>query len=225
MSEIYSPAEDSYLMSETLKKVVPRLLIKKPGLALLEVGCGSGIIISNLSKFCGQCFGVDVIDYRIIKEGYLFKKVDSEILPFDNDSFDIVISNQVIEHVSNQDLHIKEIHRVLKHGGVCYLATPNKYWPIEPHYYLPFLGVLSQKIANWYMGLFYCKNYDVKLLSYNQLTQKLEKYFEIDDFTKRVVERPNKYHLEKFYRIIPRFFIKMISVELFPSFILVLRKS
>ena len=43
MSEIYEPAEDSYLMSEALKRELPKLLNKNPELKFLEVGCGSGI--------------------------------------------------------------------------------------------------------------------------------------------------------------------------------------
>jgi len=48
MSEIYSPAEDSYLMSETLKKKLPGLLKKNPNLRLLEIGCGSGFNMQTL---------------------------------------------------------------------------------------------------------------------------------------------------------------------------------
>ena len=43
MPQIYEPAEDSYLMSEALKREIPKLLKKNSSLKLLEVGCGSGI--------------------------------------------------------------------------------------------------------------------------------------------------------------------------------------
>ena len=43
MPTIYEPSEDSYLMSEVLKKKIPKLLNKNPGLKFLEIGCGSGI--------------------------------------------------------------------------------------------------------------------------------------------------------------------------------------
>lgn len=45
-------------------------------------------------------------------------------LPFENESFQTVISTQVLEHVEKPWIMIKEIHRILKPGGVCVLTTP-----------------------------------------------------------------------------------------------------
>src|SRR3989344_4219649 len=136
---------------------------------VLDIGCGNGLISKNLREYCKELIAVDVEDKRLIEGDYKFILVKDENLPFEKNYFDIIISNQVIEHVTDQDLHIKEIFRVLSDKGICYLATPNKYWPIEPHYYLPFLGLLPTKIANIYLKIFKNKYYDVKLLSYNQL--------------------------------------------------------
>jgi len=47
---IYQPAEDSFLMSEILKKEIPNLLITNPELKILEIGAGSGIHLETLSK-------------------------------------------------------------------------------------------------------------------------------------------------------------------------------
>ena len=49
-SEIYEPAEDSFLMSETLSAEVPKLLIKNPYLKFLEMGCGSGINLQTAER-------------------------------------------------------------------------------------------------------------------------------------------------------------------------------
>src|SRR3989338_5146868 len=87
----------------------------------LDVGCGNGIITRNLGKICKEIIGVDIEDKRLIKEGYKFILIKDEKLPFKDNTFDVVISNQVIEHVNDQDDHIKEIYRVLKDDGVCYL--------------------------------------------------------------------------------------------------------
>jgi release factor glutamine methyltransferase len=48
MSEIYEPAEDSYLLVNVLKKYLPKLIERNSDLKLLEVGCGSGIQIKNI---------------------------------------------------------------------------------------------------------------------------------------------------------------------------------
>ena len=84
---------------------------------------------------------MDVVDERTDTD-FDFRLVESEVLPFEPGSFEIVISNHVIEHVEDQALHLKEIARVLRPGGVCYLATPNKLWPMEPHFHLPMLAWL-----------------------------------------------------------------------------------
>jgi 2-polyprenyl-3-methyl-5-hydroxy-6-metoxy-1,4-benzoquinol methylase len=193
---------------------------------ILDIGCGNGMITSNIGNFSKEIIGIDVKDRRIVKKGYKFKLIKDEMLPFENNSFDVVISNQVIEHVNNQDRHVEEIYRVLRNGGICYLATPNKHWPIEPHYYLPFLGILPNKLANIYLRIFINKDYDVKLLSYYNLTKKLSKYFTVDNFTFKVIKNPKKYNLEKKYNFIPKFFFNFYLIKLFvPSFILVLRKK
>jgi ubiquinone/menaquinone biosynthesis C-methylase UbiE len=46
-------------------------------------------------------------------------------LPFKDNCFDIVISNQVLEHVNSTDNFVKECFRVLKNGGICIASTPN----------------------------------------------------------------------------------------------------
>lgn len=196
---------------------------------VLDIGCGTGIISSNLSKYFKKVYGVDVVDNRIIKEGYIFKKVKNEKLLFKNKFFDVIISNQVIEHVNNPEKHLSEIYRVMKKDGICYLATPNKYWPIEPHYYLLFLAILPKKLANLYLRIFRNKDYDAYLFSYGEIYKKLKKYFIVKNLTKQIIINSNKYYLESKYKIIPRFIIKLIPESLLnylvPSFILILKKK
>ena len=63
MSEIYELAEDSFLLSDTLKKEIPKLLKKNKNLKFLEVGCGSGINLqtaSNLGVKKENIFGTDI---------------------------------------------------------------------------------------------------------------------------------------------------------------------
>ena len=49
----------------------------------------------------------------------------NEPLPFEEDSFDAVVANQVLEHLHNTDLFITEIYRVLRPGGYAVVSTPN----------------------------------------------------------------------------------------------------
>jgi ubiquinone/menaquinone biosynthesis C-methylase UbiE len=116
------------------------------GARLLDIGAGSGYIASNLREFVGaegEVWAVDVNDQRRTNEGYRFKPVTGTELPFEDDSFDVVLSNHVIEHVGDRAAqlhHLGEIRRVLAPGGVCYLAVPNRWGLVEPHFRLPFLS-------------------------------------------------------------------------------------
>lgn len=72
---------------------------------------------------------VDTRDNRLIKEGYRYRQVTDARLPFAGESFDVVLSNHVIEHVGNaaeQRRHLQEIRRVMRWNGVGYLTVPNR---------------------------------------------------------------------------------------------------
>jgi len=163
-------------------------------LRILEIGCGSGII-SNYFGEKNSVYSVDIEEPPIKKRNFRFSKVKSEKLPFKNDYFDIVISNHVIEHVPNQEFHLSEVKRVMKNNGVGYLATPNKIFPIEPHYKVPFIHYLSNKL--FYSILRFLKKYNEKifLLSYFSLIRKLKVKFIIKDYTPFVIK--NKFIAKK----------------------------
>ena len=113
---------------------------------LLEIGTGSGGIAhwfgTHPDLRC-DVTAVDVCDNRLVRDGYEYLQVQGVELPFDDASFDVVITNHVIEHVGDADAqhrHLTEIHRVMKPDGVGYLAVPNRWMLTEPHFQLKFLS-------------------------------------------------------------------------------------
>jgi SAM-dependent methyltransferase len=117
-------------------------------LKLLEVGTGSGGIAHYFGTHptlrC-EVHAVDVTDQRLLRNGYVFHHVEGISLPFHDGHFDVVITNHVIEHVGGLDdqrNHLREVHRVMNSKGVGYLAVPNRWMLVEPHYRLAFLSWL-----------------------------------------------------------------------------------
>lgn len=119
---------------------------RRQPIRLLEVGTGSGGIAHYFGTHpdlrC-EVDAVDVHDNRLVSGGYRFHLVSDTCLPFPDQSFDVVLTNHVIEHVGDaaaQLAHLKEVRRVLRSNGVGYLAVPNRWMLVEPHYRLIFLS-------------------------------------------------------------------------------------
>lgn len=147
--------ESRYLKAKKIECLLE--LNSKAELSILEVGVGSGGIsyyFAKVSKGQYKVTAVDVVDSRLIFDGYDFHLVDGVALPFDCETFDVVISNHVIEHVGELDaqiLHLRELGRVLKKTGIGYLAVPNRWMLFEPHYKLIFLSWLPKKLRSPYL--------------------------------------------------------------------------
>jgi SAM-dependent methyltransferase len=136
---------------------------------VLEIGTGSGYIASLIAPKCRSFVSVDIVDERL-QADFSFELVSSEVLPFESASFDLVISNHVIEHVDDQGLHLRESGRVLREGGAIYLSTPNRYTFNEPHFRLPFLSWLPSSFRDSYVRLARKgAAFDVRPLSYGDL--------------------------------------------------------
>jgi SAM-dependent methyltransferase len=76
-----------------------------------------------------------------------------ESLPFPDSTFDFVVLDQVIEHVSDQKRVLSEAFRVLKPTGCVYIACPNYLRFYEPHYKLWFVPLMPKTLASWYLRL------------------------------------------------------------------------
>lgn len=192
---------------------------------ILDIGCGNGLITGYLANYGNTVSAVDVVDQRDLSfyNNYNFLLITDERLPFPDASFDMVISNHVIEHVDNHDQHVQEIQRVLKPGGICYFATPNRYFPYEVHYKVFFLHWLPQKLFVKSLKAIGKYSYPVKLLGYWGLTSKFKPYFDAVEYTHKIIKNPAKFAFEK----LPVWFSKLYSPLLniiSPTLIFILQK-
>lgn len=105
--------------------------IVKPGDKILEIGCGIGSVVAELTKRGFDIIGTDIsreaIHYGLKKYGDIKLEVQpAEQLSFDDRSFNVVMSYDLFEHIAQIDEHISEVARLLKPGGYYLLQTPNK---------------------------------------------------------------------------------------------------
>jgi len=122
-------------------------------MSCVDIGCGSGGISFHLAPYFQEVCGVDPEPWQRWQEymaeapNLSFREESIESLSLAGDSVDIVICNQVYEHVPCPETLIAQVFRILKPGGVCYFAGPNLLYPIEPHVYWPFIHWIPRRLA------------------------------------------------------------------------------
>lgn len=102
--------------------------------AILELGCGSGRLWNDNDQFIDDNWSLFVSDLSLgmvqeaincIKGGGYVNGlvVDAITIPFGNDKFDAVIANHMLFHIKNPSQALREIHRILRPGGMIYATT------------------------------------------------------------------------------------------------------
>lgn len=102
-----------------------------PNCQILELGCGSGNLAAFLNTMDIPVIASDIAQSAIDHARSLHPEIDfrvhsAEELPYADQSFDIVTSFDVLEHLPNVDQHLCEVSRVLKPNGYYLFQTPNK---------------------------------------------------------------------------------------------------
>ncbi len=175
-----------------LKKV--ERLVNLKDAVILDQGAGEGVWMNEFTNYTSpsKIFGFDIDKENFEKFQELqtgvdinkkiplqnFKICPAEKLDFDSNFFDVVFSNEVLEHVQDDNKSVKEVIRVLKPGGYFVIFTPNRGWPFETHgmffrgkYYwgnIPFLPWLPKFVSKRFAS--HVRNYsnkDIKRLFSN----------------------------------------------------------
>ena len=142
LSLLYKPREVFW------KKHLDTLGISKNS-RLLEVGSGQGIFLNRLyARYRARCYGVDIsprsvsyADRRFRSPRLSYLVGNATRLPFEDASFDFVVSFDVLEHVQDQPEAVREMLRVLKPGGKILIYTLNSNYRLTPDWFLEKLGI------------------------------------------------------------------------------------
>jgi ubiquinone/menaquinone biosynthesis C-methylase UbiE len=150
-----------FLIMETLRKYAPEFRVE--GSSVLDVGCGDAGALIAFAERGAKCAGIECFDTSL-ERGRLraadhgvevdLKKGVAEAIPFPDSSFDLVMLDNVLEHVGDRPLTLREVRRVLRPGGLLYMVTPKPFslyslWN-DPHYDLAGLVLMPRSMQIWY---------------------------------------------------------------------------
>ncbi len=131
--------------------------------AVLDIGCGDAGVPIAFAEKGARAFGIE-LEQRSLDRGRLRAEEHAvavglcagiaEALPFSDAAFELVILDNVLEHVGDQRRTLAEIRRVLRPGGLLYLVTPKPFSlasiASDPHYQLAGLTLLPRPVQVWY---------------------------------------------------------------------------
>ncbi|MGC8816321.1 MAG: class I SAM-dependent methyltransferase [Candidatus Hadarchaeum sp.] len=129
-------------MIESLRRVASKTLYvnmqkilslaeEKKGCNFLDIGCGGGEFTLDFARKIGasNIYGVEISKTKIIeakKRGIITKRADAnKKLPFKDKFFDVILCNQVAEHLFDPDTLFEEIYRIMKDNGYAIVSVPN----------------------------------------------------------------------------------------------------
>ena len=169
---------------------------KCQNLKILDIGSGEGGTSEVLSED-NFVTSFDMNKIRLLRQQNSFSDINllcgsSSSLPFKNNSLDLIILQDVLEHLDNKEKLINNIYNLLNDNGMIYLSTPNKYSVIniiaDPHWGVPLVSLLKRESVRKYFLNYFRKSEmnrkDIaELLSLKNIYELFADKFEVQLFT------------------------------------------
>ncbi len=208
-SELLNPAHSNYkrlLRGRELSKeraiIIDKIISLNKicnNLKILDIGSGEGGTAAFFSE-TNQVISYDLNLVRLKRQqqcspNFFIINGSAESLPFRSSGFDLIILQDVLEHIINKDLLVKELSRVLKDSGLIYISTPNKYSLLniisDPHWGIPLLSLFKREgIKKYFLRYFRKEEMSRKdiaqLLSLKEIYQLFPEH-KISLYTKEVL--------------------------------------
>lgn len=195
------------------------------GKDVLDLGCGAaGKSLYYLSLGANSVVGVDMVEhykedaYALadelgLREGFRFVLGDATDTKLPSESFDVVIMNDFMEHVSRPERALSEAMRLLRPNGRIYVTLPPYYHPTGAHLsdavYVPWVHLLfSEKTL--------IKAYKQLIADEPDAQQRIALRFGTDEKGKESITYINKMTLKRFYAILKRLEIKPVFLKEIP---------
>jgi ubiquinone/menaquinone biosynthesis C-methylase UbiE len=152
-------------LQKRLKLVQRHLTIA--GTRAIDCGCGTGQYVLAMIALGGDAYGIEYSEEKVTQFKRQHPDLEERVtvgnleeMAFDDSSFGVALLNDVLEHVTNEDRVLSEIHRIVEPGGKLILFSPNRLYPFETHgislkrskreipYYVPFVPYVPLNLGN-----------------------------------------------------------------------------
>jgi 2-polyprenyl-6-hydroxyphenyl methylase / 3-demethylubiquinone-9 3-methyltransferase len=133
----FNPVRLSYIREQVLERFDrdPKAIRPFKGLRFLDIGCGGGLLSEPMARLGADVVGADASATNIevaklhANEGGLtidYRATTAEALADAGEKFDVILNMEVVEHVADVELFIEACGRMLKPGGIMFVATINR---------------------------------------------------------------------------------------------------
>lgn len=169
-------------------------------LKVLDFGSGEGGTSSAFSKDNSVIsFDISLEKLERQKHSENTTKIcgDDSAVPFRPKNFDIIILQDVIEHITDNQLLPKKIYELLSDEGIVYLSTPNKFsilnFLADPHWGLPFVSIMNRRqikkyVLKYFRKADYSRTDIAELLSLREIKKHWGERYELNLLTTRAVD-------------------------------------